>query len=290
MQFVPFHFVVAEHQEELKQLQTKRQASSYSKFYFKVFLVKVLDLSLRKQVVDQVHRPSHWGVKATTKVFKKSFVWLSHKDVQVFYNFVVPRIPKKKAWNSSLVRSKPDLPNWDKGALVIPILLGIPKPRLLLHFLISIGSHAMAFLSVLVLLRTKFKFQSFFEIKFLEPELCALLSITHKWRAWHRTFKNATKCHKKSRWMETLSTILLGLCSTIFKIKDLKPRATNEVNQICFLCKKTVYCNTTFQVGLHCLVNQYSSSQFCELVNSLVGFKQLSWETRLVASWLEPHL
>lgn len=34
---------------------------------------------------------------------------------------------------------------------------------------------------------------------------------------WHRTLKNAIKCHANSRWMETLPTILLGLRSVMLE-------------------------------------------------------------------------
>ena len=40
---------------------------------------------------------------------------------------------------------------------------------------------------------------------------------------WHRTLKNAIKCHANNRWMETLPTILLGVRSTILENLNASP-------------------------------------------------------------------
>lgn len=50
-----------------------------------------IPLTLRKNIFEQVHNLSHAGAKATTKLFKRSFVWPSlNKDVQVFCKSCLP--------------------------------------------------------------------------------------------------------------------------------------------------------------------------------------------------------
>lgn len=253
--------------DELKQLRKRRSGLSLVKVQFqKVFLTcdvstgsprPYIPSSLRKDVFEHVHNLCHAGVKPTTKLIKKSFIWPSMtKDIEIFCKSCIPCQKTKTQKHNKTAFQPISTPNSRFEHVHIDIVGPLPPSEGFTYCLtlidrfsrwpeaipiqdISAETVAKAFylnwisrFGIPLRLTTDQGVQ--FE-SFLFTELNKLLG-TRKIRTtayhpqangmierWHTTLKNAIKCHANHRWMETLPTILLGLRSVILENINASP-------------------------------------------------------------------
>lgn len=213
--------------------------------------------TLRKNIFDQVHNLSHPGVKATVKLVKKSFVWPSlSKDVQIFCKSCIACQKTKVHKHNKTQFQQIQTPNERFEHVHIDLVGPLPYSDGFKYCLTCIDRFtrwpeaipipdmkaetvAKAFFlnwisrfGICIRLTTDQGAQ--FESQ-LFTELTKLLG-TRKLRTtpyhpqgnglverWHRTLKNAIKCHANNQWTETLPTILLGLRSVLLENINASP-------------------------------------------------------------------
>lgn len=262
--------LIAQHQEtdnELKQLLTKETGLKLMKICFQKVAIMCdvstgtprpfIPLSLRKEVFEQVHKLSHPGAKATTKLVKKKFVWPSlNKDIQVFCKSCIPCQRTKVSRHNVSPYQSIQTPTERFAHVHIDLVGPLPSSEGFQHCLTCIDRFtrwpeaipiidtkaetvAKAFylnwisrFGIPTQLTTdqgvQFESELFFELNKLlgtqrfrttpyHPQANGIIE------RWHRTFKNAIKCHANTRWMETLPTIMLGLRTSILENINASP-------------------------------------------------------------------
>lgn len=213
--------------------------------------------ALRKQVFEHIHNLAHTGIKATTKLIKKNFVWPSiNKDVQLFCRNCIPCQKTKVHKHNQTAFQQIDTPNERFEHVHIDIVGPLPSSEGFSHCLTCIDRFtrwpeaipitdtkaetiAKAFffnwiarfgtpLRVTTDRGAQFESELFSEFNKLlgirkihttafHPQANGMIE------RWHRSLKNAIKCHANNRWTETLPTILLGLRSNILENLNASP-------------------------------------------------------------------
>lgn len=216
-----------------------------------------IPFALRKTVFEHVHNLAHAGVKATTKLIKQAFVWPSlSKDIQIFCKSCLPCQRTKIHKHNKTAFEPIKMPNERFEHVHIDLVGPLPPSEGFTYCLTCIDRFSrwpeaipisdikaetvakVFFLNWISRMGVPLKLTTDQGRQFeseLFTELNKLLG-TQKLRTtayhpqangmverWHRTFKNAIKCHANNRWTESLPTILLGLRSIVLENLNASP-------------------------------------------------------------------
>lgn len=262
--------LIAQHQEtdeELIKLKNQKTNLRFLKVEHHNILI-TCDLStkiprpyipsaFRKKVFDQAHCLSHPGIKATTTLIKKSFVWPNMaSDIKLWCRSCVPCQKTKIHKHNKTLFESFNAPNERFEHVHMDIVGPLPSSEGFTYCVTCIDrftrwpvaipiSNSTAetvakafFLNWISRFGISLKLTTDQGVQF-ESELFSELNRflgTHKIRTttyhpqangilerWHRTLKNAIKSHATNRWMEVLPTILLGLRSIILENLNASP-------------------------------------------------------------------
>ena len=213
--------------------------------------------SFRKIIFDQIHRLCHAGIKATTTLVKRAFIWPNmSKDIKNWCRSCIPCQKTKVHRHNKSPFEQIMVPNERFEHVHIDIVGPLPSSEGFTYCLTCIDRfsrwpeaipisdikaetvakafflHWISRFGIPIRLTTdqgtQFESELFTELnKFLgtrklhttpyHPQANGLVE------RWHRTFKNAIKCNATNRWMEVLPTILLGLRSIILENLNASP-------------------------------------------------------------------
>lgn len=213
--------------------------------------------TFRKIVFDQVHNLSHPGLKATTTLVKRNFVWPNmNKDIMLWCRSCVPCQKTKIQRHNKTAFEPITVPNQRFEHVHVDIVGPLPSSEGFTYCLTCIDRFtrwpeaipisdtkaetvAKAFFlnwisrfGIPLKLTTdrgaQFESELFTELNKLLGTRKIHTTSNHPQangiiERWHRTFKNAIKCHATYRWMEVLPTILMGLRSVILENLNTSP-------------------------------------------------------------------
>ncbi len=213
--------------------------------------------TFRKIVFDRVHNLSHAGIKATTKLIQKNFIWPSlSKDVKIWCKSCIPCQKTKVHKHNKAPFEQILVPNERFDHVHIDIVGPLPPSEGFTYCLTCIDRFtrwpeaiplsdtkaetvAKAFnLHWIARFGIPLKLTTDRGVQFESELFTALNKLlgTQKMHTtafhpqangiierWHRTFKNAIKCNATNRWMEVIPTILLGLRSIILENLNATP-------------------------------------------------------------------
>lgn len=211
----------------------------------------------RKTVFDHVHKLSHSGAKATAELIKKSFIWPAiDRDVRMYCKSCISCQRTKIQRHNSTAFESISTPSQRFEHVHIDLVGSLPPSDGYTYVLTCIDRFtrwpeaiplsdikaetvAKAFylnwiarFGVPLRLTTdqgkQFESELFMELNKLLGTQKLRTTAYHPQangmvERWHRTFKNAIKCHANNRWIETLPTIMLGLRSIILENINASP-------------------------------------------------------------------